>query len=115
YMVTLTGHSFYWFSFRRRMQSEARMSLYEAPILEGGGLDVLLGDDRTALEELLPRFFESRRWFAGHDRVITQLSIVEAAAIDPGRLAVAFVRVEYSEGEPESYVLPLAVVEDANA
>ncbi len=65
-----------------------------------------------ALEDALPAFLYTRRWFAGRASRVTAARIEDVGG--PGRdVFLVIVRVEYADGEAERYVLPLAVVPTA--
>lgn len=69
----------------------------------------LEGENRATLEALLPDYLRSCRWFGGKARDIAGLSILEAVPV-PGEehgARIANVRVSYTEGEAQTYVLPL--------
>jgi maltose alpha-D-glucosyltransferase/alpha-amylase len=121
YLVTLGGHGFYWFSIERTKSAEddEREAAYQPPSLEvqGPWQSVLRGEDASALEGALPAYLIARRWFAGREREITGVSIVDALPVtsDPEGLYVVIVRVAFAEGDPERYVLPLAFAEGPRA
>src|SRR5262249_49644662 len=77
--------------------------------------DVLQGGIRESLEELLPPYFRDCGWFRGGDRQIEKIRVVHTlpTATNAASPQVTLARVEYTEGEPETYVLPLAYVADA--
>ncbi len=82
--------------------------------VSGAWDDVFAGAAREALEAVLPRFMLPRRWFGSKARTIRGVHVFEAIPI----LAAAYlalVRVEYVEGEPETYVLPIAFAAGASA
>ena len=81
----------------------------EIPVLAipGGWESCLEGRCRTDLETALARLLPTRRWFGGKARTIRQLEITESIALDLGA-RLALIAVEYTEGEPETYALPLA-------
>jgi maltose alpha-D-glucosyltransferase / alpha-amylase len=113
YLMTLGGHAFYWFSLETPTAGdEAELAAqYTPPVLECASLESLLtGDDRVVLEDALPGFLYTRRWFVGRARRVTAARIQEAVAL--GGVYVLIVRVEYGEGEPERFVLPLALATD---
>src|SRR5204862_5157398 len=70
---------------------------------------VFEGRGRRQLEDALVRYLPSRRWFAGKSRRIRRTSLQEAVRIPgPGRREAGYlclVRVEYTEGEPDTYSL----------
>ncbi|HET6337116.1 MAG TPA: maltose alpha-D-glucosyltransferase [Polyangiales bacterium] len=119
YLLTLGGHSFYWYSLEQQPSHEktARASLFEPPVIECGGLSALCsGSDRVLLEEILPEYLSSRSWFQGQHRTMQRVTLQDAIPLTDSRdgLCVAMIRVEYTEGESETYVIPLAFVPDSN-
>jgi maltose alpha-D-glucosyltransferase/alpha-amylase len=117
YLLTLGGHAFYWFSLEQPATTEhaTRASLFEPPTLECGGLGPLCtGDERALLEQFLPSFLSTRSWFRGRLRAMTTARIVNAVPMSADRdaLTVIVIRVEYSEGEGETYSLPLSFIAD---
>jgi maltose alpha-D-glucosyltransferase/alpha-amylase len=118
YLLTLSGHSFYWCSLEQQPSYEqtARASLFEPPTLECTSMNALcFGLERTLLEEILPEYLSSRSWYRGQQRTMQRLSIQNTLQATESRdgLCVVLVRVEYTEGESESYVLPLAFIPDS--
>lgn len=69
---------------------------------------------RTALErDLLPTWLPARRWFRSKSRAPAAV-VFEAAfpcdASEPGEAVLAVVRVDFADGDPERYQLPLALL-----
>ena len=64
---------------------------------------------KGGLERILPDYLKMRRWFGGKARRIKSTTIREAVPLPgtspPSVLAMA--QVEYSEGDPEIYSMPL--------
>ncbi|HET7784839.1 MAG TPA: phosphotransferase [Myxococcales bacterium] len=63
--------------------------------------------ERNAIELTLPAWLDGRRWVRGSGREIMLARIADVIPFDALRLAI--VQVEFSHGDPESYVLPLAL------
>ncbi len=114
YLLTLGGHDFYWFSLEApREAPEERRSLVGDVILNCTSVDALFfGDERPLLEDALLSFIHSRGLEHG---ATTSAKITETARLTDGDspLTYVFVRVEYVEGEPESFALPLLIVPEA--
>ncbi|MCM8748606.1 maltose alpha-D-glucosyltransferase [Thermomicrobiaceae bacterium CFH 74404] len=116
YFVTLGPHSFYWFSLEpQRVGEEATtIELTDLALVPAfrrdGQLD--LGPARRALESLLPTYLRGRRWFAGKARRIKAARITGQVPVPYGQRSavVLFITVEYTEGDPETYVLPVTWV-----
>ncbi|MFL5797361.1 MAG: maltose alpha-D-glucosyltransferase [Actinomycetota bacterium] len=120
YFITLGPYQFYWFSLvpeRAPSVADSRLPLFDLP---DSTWDEMFASrrDRAMLAEALPAFLRGRRWFGGKARRIRSVDIVEAIPVAAaskradGR-PVAFLtllRVEYTEGDPETYALPLSTV-----
>ncbi len=68
---------------------------------------ILTGDSRAALEQILPGYLVPRRWFGSKARTIQSVRLAEAIPMDLG-VHLALLQVDFTSGEPETYVLPLA-------
>ena len=65
---------------------------------------------RGALEVILPAHLQTSPWFAGTGRRVLAVRIVEVVAVphETTQSYATFLRVDYADGEPETYLLPLA-------
>ena len=75
--------------------------------------DVLQGRGKETLErELLPAWLPGRRWFGGKGRAILKTAILDRVLPPEGgpddEWAMAFARIDYADGAPDQYLLPLA-------
>jgi len=86
----------------------------QAPLiaLTGEWEEVFQGAAKAAFERLLPGYLQQWRWFGGKARQIhaTMLTEIVGFPYTASTAYWAFVTVAYSEGEPETYVLPLSIV-----
>ncbi|MBO9385317.1 MAG: maltose alpha-D-glucosyltransferase [Thermomicrobium sp.] len=121
YRVMLGPHSFYWFSLERPRAGEEPVEITTSelplvPVRESEGT-LELGSGQRAFEEILPRYLRKRRWFAGKARRIKQVRISEQVPLVTGEspATLVLVTVEYTEGDPEQYVLPLALARGERA
>jgi maltose alpha-D-glucosyltransferase/alpha-amylase len=114
YMLTLSPHSFYWFSLEP--DGGAGKSTAETPDLPRLNVashwtEVFKGRLKKSFEAALARELPRRRWFASKSRSIQNVQIAEVVAVEKGKrneaVTLLFLRVEYIEGEPEFYLLPL--------
>ena len=113
YFVTLGPYGFYWFRLRpdeRPEEGEREVPTLRAP---GSWTGVLESRHRRRFEELLPAYLVRQRWFGAKDRRIATVDLDDAIPLGSGWAGVlALVRVVYTEGEPETYVLPLVGVRE---
>jgi maltose alpha-D-glucosyltransferase/alpha-amylase len=116
YLLTLGPHAVYWLA----IESAERLGEDEdfgSPVIEASGsIDALVtGRRRGELERAIARFLPGRRWFAGKARTIRNVAVLDALPLTGPRTPlgarVLIVRVEYAEGEPEAYAVPLALFE----
>ena len=128
YFITLGPHQFYWFSVEPQRTAERAPARPPTVQVSGRWDEVLSPSVRGVLEQALPAYLEAKRWFGSKTRRIKQTEIVEAipvgqadepsvsgdghseAGAGPSEVAghLSMVRVDYVDGDPETYVLPLA-------
>jgi maltose alpha-D-glucosyltransferase/alpha-amylase len=114
YLLTLPGYAFYWFSLEPPPSGggEEEAAAYVPPALRcTSPQSLLVGDERSTLEDALPDFLATRRWFGGRGFRVTSVRIEEAVAL--GGVFVLVARIDYADHETERYVLPLATVIEA--
>ncbi len=115
YMLTLGPHSTYWFSLEEPPPAEIQLTPPEAQIptfpLTGSAEGLFRVKNWPLLAELIPHYLARCRWFGGKARSIKSTAITEVIPF-PYHDSIAYftlASVGYIEGEPETYVLPLAV------
>ena len=118
YVLTLAPHSFYWLALQPPRDSEAidTSGLPELTVKHAWS-ELLEGRGRTRLERVLLPWMVGRRWFRGKARRRRNVRIADIIQMKAGEDAVmlTLVRVEYVDGSVETYVIPLAYVEDEEA
>ena len=117
YLLTLGGHDFYWFSVEHNAPSPSRSSgssdLGPVPLSCASTDALLFGHERPLLEEALPAYLDARGWTTA---AVAGAKIVEGVRIPRESdgasppLVLLMVRVDYTEGEPESFVLPVFAI-----
>ncbi len=114
YPLTLGPHNVFWFALEKeRRPGFAGTGPSEGRVVElpaAGPWETLLRPGSSAeLEGALPDYLRRRRWFGGKARKIKAVKIVESVPIDgEGGPYWTLIRVEYVEGDPENYLLPLS-------
>jgi maltose alpha-D-glucosyltransferase/alpha-amylase len=109
YHITLSPYAFYWLSFEDRSSSiEALPGAPEAPtaVFQASSWTTLFDPPlRPALEQFLPRFLNSRRWFKGRNRRVESMSFPDIIHLRPASAYILITRVEYADGDAETYAL----------
>jgi maltose alpha-D-glucosyltransferase/alpha-amylase len=114
YVVTLGAHGYYWFSLEPRTRLSESL---ETPSLAAGKpvfevetwAGIQAGKPPETLMQFVPAFLQSRRWFLGKDRTILNTELLDVIAIPGTPAHIGLLRVEYSQGEPDVYVMSAAV------
>ncbi|HEX6350368.1 MAG TPA: maltose alpha-D-glucosyltransferase [Candidatus Dormibacteraeota bacterium] len=115
YQVMLGPHAFYWFSVEPKRvgpaAAEGRREDVPELVLAGGLESLVRGGGEHRLEEILPSYISSRRWFGAKSRRLRSVRIVDDVPVPHGlgTTHVAVTEIQYSEGEPDCYLLPLDV------
>jgi maltose alpha-D-glucosyltransferase/alpha-amylase len=110
YFLTLGPHSFFWFLLQPvPTGTEAGGEGGEGlPVIEVRNVASPSNGLFEGLPALLPRFLRSSRWFGGRSRRIKSVELDDEIPLPGGRSLLA-VLVDYSEGEPDRYVVPVAL------
>jgi len=114
YLLTLGALSFYWLSLEsRQVRQESVPSESSQPSLPLVSVnsfeEVFQGRSLAVLLRMLPDFLKTRRWFLGKNRAIRSIDILETLSITDTASQILLARIEYTEGDPETYVLPGSV------
>lgn len=133
YTLTLGPYQFYWFTIERSPSRLTMSRLREHPVAEpdhdepeerpsmtlsGDPITLFSGRTLARFEQVLPELLLRQRWFGGKARPIRGVSVTDAVPLGPKAaplLHLLVVRVEYTDGEPEHYVLPTAFAEGEEA
>jgi maltose alpha-D-glucosyltransferase / alpha-amylase len=122
YVVTLGPHAFYWFALEPQHLTGLQLTTIaqeaEEPIAVPGGWEsVFQGRAKDRLEEILPAYMRLHRWFEAKARHITSVEILDAVPVpcDSSMAYVTLVEVDFTEGDPGVYLLPLAIASGEQA
>ncbi len=112
YLLTLGGYDFYWFSLEpsKAQLREERMSMHGPMVLACSSVESLLdGEEKTSLEEALPAYLDARGALVS---TATHALVTERVRIEDGTtIELTFTKIAYDEGDPETFAIPLAVVD----
>lgn len=118
YFLSLGPHAFYWFTLQMQPSFTCPIrNPNQIPklIVSGRWQNVFVkGEARTALESILPDYLCSCAWFDGKTRIIQATHITEAIPVsyENTQAYIILLRVDYTEGDPQTYVLTLAYETD---
>ncbi len=124
YLLTLGPHNFYWFSLETKQKAvpadtsghpPAPLPAIEVP---EHWSDIFSSRARAKLEMALPDFLKSQPWLSHTPGAIKQATIKEILNVplpNEPPAALLFFQVEYADGNPELYALPLAQAAAAEA
>jgi len=115
YSLTLSPYAFYWFSLETKKPEQIDLTTAPAEILVPTLIltkewkDLYERGRRPTLEVALLGYIRQRRWFGGKARYIRSSEIQDVIAIpfDTSEAHLILIRIEYSEGEPETYLVPI--------
>jgi maltose alpha-D-glucosyltransferase / alpha-amylase len=117
YFLSLGPHSFLWFTLQAQPVTTGSPPPSQLPTLTVAGQwnDVFnKAESKKALEAILPQFMTRYRWFNIRKRVVQSAQITEVIPFSlrqrPGgnEYHIVLVKVDYTEGVGETYVMPLA-------
>ena len=121
YLLSLGPHNFLWFCIGCREEETGGLEPAELPSVRvGGGWQGLLqGSARKLLREALEPYLKRHRWFAGKARALQATDIVDVfsitASTEEPELKLLLVSARYAEGEPDTYLLPVALLKEGPA
>ncbi|MCE5229521.1 maltose alpha-D-glucosyltransferase [bacterium] len=120
YFLTIGPHSFYWFKLE---PAETRIELETAAreireITVAGNWETLLRpEQRDALEEEVLPYIEGARWYGSKDRTVRGAVIHDYVPLrhESKLFVLAMVELDFTEGEPEVYLIPIGMATGAAA
>ena len=114
FRLALGPHAFHWFSLETDPAAVVIAGRPEEEwatlVVEEDWQNVFRGRPRETLGEALAGYLPTCPWFRGRDRTIESAEVMGTVPVPLAAAAVhvAGVRVQYTAGDPEIYVLPLA-------
>jgi len=111
---TLGPHGFYWMALRPAPAARAADVAWNAPALSSPATWTS-GLLKRLEREVLPAYLPACRWYGGKERIMRELKIVQNVPLgaDPAPARVLIVEVMFTDGLPDSYVLPVAFADEA--
>ena len=117
YAITLGPYAFLWLELQPAAvaETEAQPSseaLAAALVLPASDLQGTISGASAELlqESFLPKFVVKQRWFGAKSRTVRSVCITDSLPIGDLQAAILILRIDYSEGESDTYTLPVAYV-----
>jgi maltose alpha-D-glucosyltransferase / alpha-amylase len=121
YFLSIGPYAFYWFTLQPDPVSMQRLRpQVEAPLLKvvGNWQTVFAQQEvRAELETSLSRYLYTCHWFGGRARKIQTTHITEVVSLptQDTEAKLVWLQVDYIQGSPETYLLPLVYAEGEQA
>ncbi len=121
YLLTMGPYAFYWFCIGCRDEESKEFATSELPTVQvgTGWPDLLQGRTQKVFHQALQPYLRRHRWFAGKARTMQATGVVDVfslpAAPDEPEFKLLLVSARYAEGEPDTYLLPVVLLEDEPA
>jgi maltose alpha-D-glucosyltransferase/alpha-amylase len=118
YRVSLGPHGFYWFCIGCRDHEQRGISPANLPRFQARDAwgDLLKARGRKALRDALEPYLRRHRWFASKARTLQSTEIVDLIDMDSSleeSPRLMLVSATYATGEPDAYVVPVMLVDEA--
>jgi maltose alpha-D-glucosyltransferase/alpha-amylase len=120
YFVSLGPHAFYWFLLKPKEELDETLDAVTdtsgAPEFEVRSWDDAFSPQfEAALLRVMPSFLRKRRWYLGLGRTVSLVDIMDAIRLPETAAHLLLLRVQYNQGEPDVYTLPLSVAQGDKA
>ena len=115
YFLNLSPFAFYWFSLER-VRAEVPAGGEELPFVAAKSWNEVFAErNREVVSSALLRYVRSRRWFGAKTKTVHAVRIEEAIPIARDAGSLVILELEYADGEPDRYLLPLAITQARRA
>jgi maltose alpha-D-glucosyltransferase / alpha-amylase len=115
FAISLGPYAFYWFLLESKTTPAEEAARFDESALVAlsvrrGPDDLLKRSYRPRFEAALLRYTRRSRWFGGKSRRSRSTTILDAIPVpfDEHTAYLIVMKIEYTEGEPETYLLPVA-------
>lgn len=116
YFLSIGPYAFYWFTLQPDLTPSGLSPQTEAPVLQVSDRWQMVFSQKelkARMEAILPNYLYTCHWFNGRARTIQAAHITEIVSLPSSQTETQFVwlQVDYIQGSPETYLLPLAYAE----
>ena len=121
YFITLGPYAFHWFSLESReaecvVLKPEKVSIPTITMTEDWR-NLLKPESRAGLKASLMEHIWPRQWFCGKEKSVRSFTISDVISIpyDSNMAFLSIIDIEYTEGEPEKYLLPISYADGGAA
>ncbi|MFB2971365.1 maltose alpha-D-glucosyltransferase [Aerosakkonema sp. BLCC-F183] len=117
YFISISPYAFYWFTLKLQpslTQLPKPQTQLTALVANGKWDNIFVQpESKTTLESILSDYLYTCPWYSEKERTISAAHIVEAVPIfgKEKEARIVWLRVEYTQGEPQTYLLLLGYAE----
>ncbi|WP_425060278.1 Glucosamine kinase [Sporomusa carbonis] len=114
YFISLGPHTFFWFTLENPRSLQLRPlytgAIESAPVLKVSDWAELFGRAlQPELTDTLAAYLNTCSWFGGQEKTVKAVTVREIIPLPDTAVQMVFIMVEYLEGNPETYLLNLAL------
>jgi maltose alpha-D-glucosyltransferase/alpha-amylase len=109
YVITLGAYGYFWFSLEPRARRPEWLAAAPPSVDAETWADLTSGRPPDSLLRVVPGFLRTRRWFLGKHRTILNVSLADVIPVPDTAAQLGLLRVEYAEGDPDTYVVPASI------
>jgi maltose alpha-D-glucosyltransferase/alpha-amylase len=112
YPISLGSYGSFWFSLERVRETLQVASAEAPPELVAESVEAIFAmKGRGSIRRILPGLLRTRHWVRTGERKMLAVHVMDIVPVPKTTGYVIFARVDFSEGDPETYVLALASAE----
>lgn len=116
YKITLGPYGFYWFSIEKELDLSKTEEGALPEIISSNKWEKVFNDPvfvKKIEKEIFPKYFLKCRWFGGKAKPISNIKVEQVIPVkSPDGLSFILInKVNYKQGFPENYVLPIYFVD----
>jgi maltose alpha-D-glucosyltransferase/alpha-amylase len=117
YLLTIGPHGHFWFILQSQNEKRSARKRVVPSLAAEANLQTLLANGQRAQVEgaILPDYLRTCRWFGAKARKIREMRIIEQIPIAEKAAQLWLLQIDYTDGAPDIYSLPVQVATGAAA
>ena len=121
YVVSLGPHGFFWFCISCDDEKPQDNSQVDLPVYRArsGWTELFTGGGQKLFSSAFDSYMRRQRWFADKAYILQRVDLIDtvdlATSTTEPPLWLVFIRTSYSDGEPDTYVVPVTLLAETAA